>query len=129
MAMKPISFGPFVRGVDASTGVLSQPKGSVPRESNLILNKRGALKTCDGSQIVNAFNGVPTAGRGKAMCEFFYEPIGVAPYYLRIMKALDQPLGAPQNLLQGHCTGWSRGRNHSLERSDGDGRRFPQDQS
>ena len=96
--MKPVVFGPFIRGIDSSTGVLSQPKGSIPRGSNLLLTKRGAMKSCDGSQIVNAFNGVPTAGRGKAMCEFFYEPIGVAPYYLRIMKALDQNLGPPKNL-------------------------------
>jgi hypothetical protein len=96
--MKPVSFGPFQRGVDASTGVLSQPKGSIPRASNMLYSKRGALKVCDGTAIVNAYNGAPTNGRGKAMCEFFFEPTGVAPYYLRIMKALDQPLGAPANL-------------------------------
>jgi hypothetical protein len=99
MAMKPVTFGPFIRGVDASTDVLSQPKGSVPRASNLLLTKRGGLKTCDGSGIVNAYLGVPTSGRGRAMCDFFYQPIGVAPYYLRILKALDQHIGAPQNLI------------------------------
>ena len=88
-----------MRGVDASTGMLLQPRGSVPRASNFLLTKRGSLRTCDGSAIVNAFNGVPTVGRGKAMCEFLYAPIGVARYYLRIMKVLDQPLGPPQNPL------------------------------
>jgi hypothetical protein len=97
-AMKPVSFGPFPKMVDASTGVLTQPKGSIPRASNLLATKRGALKTVDGSAIVNAYNGVPTLGRGRAMCEFFFQPTGVAPYYLRLMKALDQPLGAPANL-------------------------------
>ena len=96
--MKPIPFGPWIRGVDASTGVLSQPKGSVPRASNLLLTKRGSLKTCDGSAIVNAYNGLPTINRGRDLCDFLYKPTGVAPYYLRIMKALDQHLGAPQNL-------------------------------
>lgn len=84
--------------LDASAGILTQPKGSVPRISNLIGSKRGALRTCDGSGIVNAFNGVPTAGRGKALSEFFFEPAGVPPYYLRLMVALDFPLGPPQNL-------------------------------
>src|ERR1035438_8357035 len=96
--VKPVTMGPFIRGIDASTGVLSQPKGSIPRGSNLLLSKRGSLRTCDGSLLVNAYNGVATLGRGKAMCDFFFAPTGVAGYYLRIMKALDQPLGAPKNL-------------------------------
>jgi hypothetical protein len=95
--IKPVSFGPFAKGIDASTGTLTQPKGSVPRASNLLLTKRGSLKSADGSAIVNAYNGVPTVGRGKAMCDFFFQPVGVAPYYLRIMKALDQPLAAPRH--------------------------------
>lgn len=98
MAFKASSSGAFVRGVDASTSLYLQPRGSVPRASNLLLTKRGSLQTCNGSQIVNAFQGVPTASRGKAMCEFFFAPIGVAPYYLRIMKALDIPLGSPRNV-------------------------------
>src|SRR6267378_1027792 len=96
--VKGVPFGPFVRGVDSSTGTLTQPKGSIPRGSNLLLSKRGSLRTCDGSLLVNAFNGVATPGRGRAMCEFFFAPTGVAAYYLRLMKALDFPLGAPQNL-------------------------------
>src|ERR1035438_1307011 len=96
--VKPVPFGPFVKGVDASTGCLTQPKGSVPRASNLLLSKRGSLRTCDGSLLVNAYNGVPTLGRGRSMCEFFFAPTGVAGYTLRLMKALGQHLGAPENL-------------------------------
>lgn len=98
MGVKPATFGPFLKMVDSSTGTLTQPKGSIPRGSNLLASKRGALRTCDGSGIVNAYTGVPVAGRGRAMAEFFFAPTGVAGYYLRIMKALDQHLGAPQNL-------------------------------
>src|SRR5271157_4493939 len=98
MGVKPVTFGPFLKLVDASTGVLTQPKGSIPRGSNLLAGKRGSLRSCDGSMLVNAYNGVPTAGRGKAMCDFCFAPTGVAAYYLRVMKALDQPLGPPQNL-------------------------------
>lgn len=97
MSVKATTFGPWIKGVDASTGVLTQPRGSVPRGSNLLLSKRGSLRTCDGSLLVNAYNGVATAGRGKAMCEFFFAPTGVAGYYLRVMKALDQHLSRPMN--------------------------------
>jgi hypothetical protein len=105
MGVKPSTFGPWIRGVDASTGVLSQPKGSIPRGSNLLLSKRGSLRTCDGTDIIDAFNGVPTSGRGRAMAEFFFAPTGVAGYYLRIMAALDQHLGSPQNLAASLTTG------------------------
>lgn len=98
MAFKPTTFGPWVRGVDASTGELSQPKGSVPRGSNLLLTKRGSLQTCNGSAIIDAYNGVPTLGRGRDLCDFFFQPSGVASYFLRLMQALDQPLGPPANL-------------------------------
>lgn len=98
MPVKPTTFGPWVKGVDASTGELSQPKGSVPRASNLLLTKRGSLQTCNGSAIVEAFNGIPTLGRGRALCDFLFQPSGVSPYFLRLMQALDQPLGPPANL-------------------------------
>src|ERR1700728_511371 len=107
MGVKPVSFGIFTKGVDASTSVLTQPKGSIPRGSNLLLSKRGSLRTCDGSDIIDAFNGVPTSGRGRSMCDFFYQPTGVAGYYLRIMQALDQPLGPPKNLTGTLTTGGS----------------------
>jgi hypothetical protein len=41
------------------------------------------------------------------MAEFFYAPTGVAGYWLRIMEALDQPLGPPQNLAGTLVTGGS----------------------
>src|ERR1700677_210000 len=107
MGVKPSSFEAFVKMIDASTGRLIQPKGSIPRGSNLLASKRGSLRTCDGSDIIDAFNGVPTSGRGRAMCEFFFQPTGVAGYYLRIMQALDQPLGAPQNLTGSLTSGGS----------------------
>ena len=98
-AYKPVPIAPFLKGCNAATDPFSQPKGSFPRGSNLVLNKRGALDTCDGSQLIHAFNGAVQAARGKAMCDFLFKPTGVSSYYLRLMKALDIPLGAPQNLV------------------------------
>lgn len=92
-------FKNFVKGLNSSVDRYNQPQGSIPRGSNLLLSKRGSLTTCDGSKIIEAFNGVPTSGRGKAMCEFLFSPTGVARYFLRIMKALDQPLWGVQNLV------------------------------
>src|SRR6266480_327550 len=91
-------FSSFIKGVNASASRTNQPPGSIPRASNLVLTRRGSLITCDGSQILHSFNGVPTAGRGKVMAGLFYSPTGVSKYYLALMKALDIPLGAPTNL-------------------------------
>ena len=87
----------WIRGLNSSADLFDIPKGAFPRGSNLILSKRGALKACDGTAIVNAFGGVPTPGRGRIMAAALFQPIGVNPYYLLIAKALDQPLGAPYN--------------------------------
>lgn len=107
MGVKPSTFGAFVKGCDASTGRLIQPKGSIPRGSNLLLSKRGSLRTVDGTDIIDAYQGVPTSARGRAMAEFFFAPTGVAGYYLRIMQALDQHLGAPRNLAVSVVSGGS----------------------
>lgn len=97
MEFQSTLFKNFVKGLIASADRYNQPQGSVSRGSNLLLSKRGSLTTCDGSQIIEAFNGNPVGGRGKAMCEFLFAPTGVARYFLRVMKALDHPLGDPQN--------------------------------
>jgi len=107
--IKPVTFGNFVRGVDASAGVLSQPRGSVPRASNLLMTKRGSLHTCDGSGLLHAFNGVPTAGRGRMMANFLFAPTGVSRYYLAVAKALDLRLGEPRNLIITTAGGGSLG--------------------
>jgi hypothetical protein len=95
---KPFPAAPFIRGLAAETDPYSQPKGTFPRASNFLLNKRGALDTCDGSGLIHAFNGAIQSGRGKMMESFLFSPTGVSRYYLALAKALDIPLGAPQNL-------------------------------
>src|SRR6516165_3051772 len=91
----------WVKGVNAVADRYSQPPGSVPRISNLVMTKRGSFVTCDGSQSVHAYNGVPTLGRGKIMSGFLFAPTGVPRYYLALAKAngpLDFPLGPPRGL-------------------------------
>jgi hypothetical protein len=102
---KPVTFSSFLKGLNASTVRTSQPQGTLPRLSNFVLTRRGGIVTCDGSKIVNAFNGVPTAGRGRDMATVLFSPTGVLKYYLRLMKALDIPLGPPRNLTLGTAGG------------------------
>lgn len=97
--LRPIVHGPFLKGVIASTDPLTGPKGSVPRASNLLMTQRGALSDCDGSAIINAFGGVPVAGRGRFAADILFTPIGAAPYYLALAPNASQHLGAPRNLL------------------------------
>jgi len=98
MSYKPIPVAPMLKGLAAETDVYTQPKGTFPRGSNFLLNKRGALDVCDGTQLVHAFNGQVQSGRGKVMATFLFSPTGVSNYYMALIKALDIPLGAPQNL-------------------------------
>jgi uncharacterized membrane protein YgcG len=106
---KPVPTAPFIKGMNASTDPYTQPKGTFPRGSNLILNSRGALDVCDGSQLVHAYQGTVATGRGKVMCDFLFSPTGVSRYYLALLKALDVPLGAPQNLILATAAGGSLG--------------------
>src|SRR5215470_9617844 len=98
MTYKGIPIAPMVKGLAAETDPYTQPKGTFPRGTNFLLNKRGALDTCDGTQLIHAFNGAVQVGRGKVMASFLFQPTGVNNYYLALMKALDIPLGPPQNL-------------------------------
>jgi len=98
MSVQAKTNSPYLKGVCASNQPYAQPKGSVPRASNLIFTSRGALDTCDGTQPVHAFNGAIQSGRGKAMASYLFAPTGVSRYYLALFKALDIPLGPPKNL-------------------------------
>jgi hypothetical protein len=97
--VRPSTIGPFLKGTVASTDPYTVPKGSVPRSSNLLLTTRGSLTECDGTQVINAFNGTVQSGRGRFLEVFMFAPTGVQPYYLVLAQGLDQPLGFPRNLV------------------------------
>lgn len=96
---KPIPVAPFLKGLNLAADVYTQPKGTFPRGSNLLLNKRGALDVCDGTQIIHALGGFVQTGKGKNTCNFLFAPTGVSRYYLALIKVLDLPLGPPKNLV------------------------------
>src|ERR1041384_624426 len=105
--LRPVVLGPFLKGVIASTDTLTQPRGSVPRVSNMVMTQRGSLTDCDGSAIVNAYTGAPVLGRGRFEDMILFAPIGVAPYYLVLAPDTTKHLGAPRNLT-GSDGCWSR---------------------
>jgi len=103
--LQSVAQGPFVKGVVASNQPLAQPKGAISRGSNLVLSSRGALSSCDGSQLIHAYNGAVRTNRGKLMAVSLFAPTGVISYYLALGKALDQPIGSPRNLTGSPTTG------------------------
>ena len=103
-AYKPVALAPMLKGLAAETDYATQPKGTFPRGSNFLLNKRGALDTCDGTQLVLAFNGIVQASAGKVMCNFLFMPTGVPNYYLSVQKVFIR-LGPPQNLVLINASG------------------------
>lgn len=89
---------PCVKGVVASNIPLAQPKGSVPRASNVLMTARGGLLTADGSGVIDQYNGAIQTADGRITCNGLFTPTGVAPYYLSIKEAISQLLNVPRNL-------------------------------
>lgn len=57
MAEKTQSLKGFLKGLISVTNRFSTPKGANIQLSNLLLNERGALQTCDGSAIISQLPG------------------------------------------------------------------------
>lgn len=89
---------PVIKGIVASNQPLAQPKGSLPRASNVLMTARGALLTANGSGVIDQYNGSIQVADGRITCNGLFTPTGVAPYYLTIKEALSQTLITPRNL-------------------------------
>jgi hypothetical protein len=90
---------PWLRGLVASSQPLAQPQGSLARLSNLLLNARGGLDVCDGSQILSAVDGVvQTTNQGRIECIQLFQPIGISPYFVDLQLDALFHLGAPTGL-------------------------------
>lgn len=100
--LKTISQKRFLRGLVASFSSLTQPPASLPRILNLLLTKRGGLRTCDGTQIISTRNGniYPVSANAGPLLEIFlYEPIGRNNSYYAIYKDYTAHIGPPTNLV------------------------------
>jgi hypothetical protein len=101
MSPKPITHSRWLRGLQSGFDRYSQPKGSVARVSNLVMTRRGAWKTCDGTQIITEFNNTLqsfSANFGPITEVFLFQPIGGTIAYYGIVKSIQNPIGAPTGL-------------------------------
>jgi hypothetical protein len=98
MPLQSIPQFPYIKGIVASNQPLALPKGAVQRASNILMTSRGASSPCDGSGVLFAFTGNIQSNFGKFLAETLFDPTGVAPYFLALIQAFDQPLGPPKNL-------------------------------
>jgi len=85
----------FPRGLNASTPLVDQPKGTVPRLSNLLLTKRGGLVLCSGSKIISAYNGAVQSNKGAWTELMLFAPSQVNRYYVGLLKDVNTPLAVP----------------------------------
>lgn len=100
MPLKNVTQSGFVRGINAAFSLLQQPKGSVPRGSNCLLTRRGALKTCDGSKILAAFQGMVPLPYNPLTIRmwreiFLFQPSGGQNGYFGIITEPGKQLGSP----------------------------------
>lgn len=101
MPAKPITHSRWIRGLQAGFDRYSQPKGSVPRISNMVMTRRGALKVCDGSFLITQFNGVfepQSANFGPITEVFLFQPTGSNAGYFGIVKDVNTHIGHPVGL-------------------------------
>ena len=89
----------FIRGLNASTSVINQPKGSVPRLSNLLLTKRGGFDTVDGSQVIDWYEGAVQGDRGVFEAITLFQPVNITKYYMSVNQLFDMPIPAPSDLV------------------------------
>ena len=102
MEYRPIVQRTFIRGINAAMDKFDQPKGTVPRASNLLYKSRGALQVCDGSTVVYGENGgSPGAGYGPITSIALFQATGVAAFYTLLQNdsGTHGHLGTPVGLI------------------------------
>lgn len=106
MALRNVTQGSFIRGLNAAFERFSQPRGSVPRVSNALLTRRGAWKTCDGSLILSwqkdlAEDNVPIPAPYNPPLSrmwkeiFLYQPVVSTPTYFGLLADPSKHLATP----------------------------------
>ena len=91
MALKPIKQSQFLRGVNASVAYNSQPKGTVPRLSNMLFTSRGALRSSDQNMGICTLNGTgPLTGAPPFLSIQFFQP---SPMLRKILALQNSPVG------------------------------------
>jgi len=101
MPAKPITHARWLKGIQAGFDRYSLPKGSFSRCSNVVLTRRGAIKTCDGTLLITQYNGAfepQSANFGPITEVFLFQPTGANAGYYGIVKNVNVHIGAPSGL-------------------------------
>lgn len=91
MPLQTISQSGFIRGLNASVDRVIQPKGSVPRLSNMLLTHRGGLVTCDGSANVFTSSGVSNTFIAIGL----FQPQGLPTYVTGLGQTTGRTVSLP----------------------------------
>lgn len=91
---KVISQRNWLKGLQATFSRFSQPQGILTRLSNLLYDRRGGLRTTDGSQVFSKASNTGFDAYGEIPELVLYSPSGVTPYYIGL-RQLASALSAP----------------------------------
>jgi hypothetical protein len=99
MPLQNISQKSFFKGVNASAAYNSQPKGTVPRVSNMTLTTRGALRSCDQNLGICTLNGTgPAVAEGPFTSIQFFQPNPSLRKVLAFQRDTDTQVPTPAGL-------------------------------
>lgn len=91
---KTISQRNFLKGLQATYSLFSQPGAILTRLSNMLYDRRGGVRTTDGSaQIATS-----SIGAGVIADFALYQPPGVGAYYVGIQRQTAEQVTAPSGL-------------------------------
>jgi hypothetical protein len=90
---KTISQRNFLKGLQATYSLFSQPGAILTRLSNMLYDRRGGLRTTDGSSTI-----ATTFGSGVIADFALYQPPGVGAYYIGIQRQSGEPVTPPVGL-------------------------------
>jgi hypothetical protein len=98
MALKPISQKSFLKGINASVAYNAQPKGTLPRVSNLTYSNRGAMRSSDQNLGICTLDGTgPVTGAPPFLTAQSFQPTPTNRKILALqptdMGALTAPTG------------------------------------
>lgn len=96
LKFKTISQRKWAKGLQATFGIFAEPEGILKRLSNMLYDRRGALRVTDGSQIFTERNGELQPNDGQILDIVLYSPLtGTAPYYMGIKNGYGPPGAGP----------------------------------
>jgi hypothetical protein len=90
---KTISQRNFLKGLQATYSLFSQPGAILTRLSNMLYDRRGGLRTTDGSAMI-----ATAIGTGVIADFALYQPPGVGAYYIGIQRQSVEQVTPPQGL-------------------------------